>query len=480
MAAAVAALVTALTLTSGAYGYHRDELYFRMLEPDWGYLDQPPLTPLVVQAMGRLVADEVWAVRIPATVAAAAVVLVLVLLTRELSGGRPAQALCAWGAAFASIPLVFGHVALTSSFDLVVWPAVVLFVVRALLRADPRWWPAAGLVAGLGTYNKLLVVVLLAGIAVGLLAVGPRGVLLSPWVLGSCVLMLVVALPNLVYQATHGWPQLEMGAALAASNAAEVRGSMWWFLLVLLGPPLVPVWVAGGVALLRRPQWRPVRMLVPAFAVVLLQTLVGGTQPYYPVGLLVVLFAAGCVPVADAVARSPRWRRPAVVGLVALNTVVSAVIALPLLPVGVLGDTPVPDLNQVARDQVGWPAYVGQVADVHRGLTAADAARAVVIATNYGEAGAVARYGPALGLPAVYSGHNALHDQAQPPVDAQVVVVVGDQLDTARRLFAECEVMARLDNGVGVDNEEEGQPVSVCRGPTDTWDVLWPAFRHLD
>ena len=41
--AAMAALALVLTLSSGGYGYHRDELYFRLLPPAWGYLDQPPL-----------------------------------------------------------------------------------------------------------------------------------------------------------------------------------------------------------------------------------------------------------------------------------------------------------------------------------------------------------------------------------------------------------------------------------------------------
>jgi len=80
----------------------------------------------------------------------------------------------------------------------------------------------------------------------------------------------------------------------------------------------------------------------------------------------------------------------------------------------------------------------------------------------------------------VFSAQNALYDQARPPTSATTVVVVGGQYDQVRRLFDTCRVVDRLDNGVGVDNEEQGQPVAVCRGPVASWAELWPRLRHLD
>jgi len=33
---------------------------------------------------------------------------------------------------------------------------------------------------------------------------------------------------------------------------------------------------------------------------------------------------------------------------------------------------------------------------------------------------------------------------------------------------------------VGVDNEEQGRPVRVCRSPRAHWRTLWSDFQHYD
>ena len=92
----------------------------------------------------------------------------------------------------------------------------------------------------------------------------------------------------------------------------------------------------------------------------------------------------------------------------------------------------------------------------------------------------MARYGPALGLPAPYSGQNDLGTRPGPPEGTRTVVFVGWQLDDVSHLFGSCTVLARLDNGVGVDNEEQGAPVALCRDPVLPWARLWPQLAHLD
>jgi hypothetical protein len=249
-----------------------------------------------------------------------------------------------------------------------------------------------------------------------------------------------------------------------------VRWFAWVFLVLVLGPVLAGVWLAGLRGLWRDPRWRPVRFLVPAFAVLVLFTVVGGAQPHYPTFLIGVIFAAGVVTLGERLFSA--WWRAAV----GLNAVVAAAISLPVLPLSVLGRTPIPGLNQLTADQVGWPRYVEQIQAVHDGLPAEQQPNAVVVTSNYGEAGAVHAFSDL----AVFSGHNALYDLGPPPEDTVTVVFVGGQLDGVAPLFAECRTATRLDNGVGVDNEEQGQPIAVCTGPRQSWARLWPRLRHLD
>ncbi|HEX2144187.1 MAG TPA: glycosyltransferase family 39 protein, partial [Glycomyces sp.] len=336
------ALAAVLALTNGRYDYHRDELYFRMLEPAWGYVDQPPLTPLLGRAAIAVFGDSAWAMRFPALLCMVGTLWLAVLITRELGGGRGAQALCAWGLAFAGVALAFGHVLSTATVDLVVWTTVLLFVVKALLR-DPKWWLAVGAAAGIGLYNKHLVVLLLLSLGIALIAVGPRRALLSKWLWAGALLALLIGSPNLVYQVTHDWPQLEMAEVIAEDKGPEARKQLLPFQILLLGVFLVPIWVVGIDALIHRREWRPVRALAMAYPVLLTIVLVLGGQMYYPIGLLIALYAAGCVPAAAWAAT--KGRRAILVATVGLNAVVSAVVALPLIPVAIVGDTPIPDIN---------------------------------------------------------------------------------------------------------------------------------------
>ncbi|MGL5929068.1 MAG: glycosyltransferase family 39 protein, partial [Dermatophilaceae bacterium] len=383
--AAVANAVV-LTVTSGGYGWSRDELYFRMLRPAWGYVDQPPLAPFLARTLSA-VADELWAVRVPATLACAISVVLLALVTRELGGGTAAQAGAAWCYAFALFPLILGHLLLTSTLDLAFLLLVILFMVRA--ASGNRWcWVWAGTAIGVATFNRLLVVAVAGALVIGLLVLGPRSALRTRWPWAGAVTALAVATPNVVYQASNGWPQLAMGAALSEDNADDVRAQLPLVLLVMFGIPLAVVWLRGLWWLVVSPQRGRFGFLGVAAVVLVAFTWVSGTQPHYPVHLLSVCLAAGCVALAPGVATSGR-RQVAATAVVAVNATVCVVIALPVVPLRSVASTPIPDLNPQVGETAGHAEYSRQVAEVYR-RAGGRAAGVAIVTSNYGEAGALA------------------------------------------------------------------------------------------
>jgi 4-amino-4-deoxy-L-arabinose transferase-like glycosyltransferase len=466
-----------LTATLTQYGYHRDELYFRLLaaHPDWGYVDQAPFTPLLAKLGIAILGDNLWALRLPAMVFALGAVALTVATTRELGGGRAAQVLAATGASCVFI-FIAGHVLLTASPDLVIWLLVLLFATRALQRENTRWWLAAGVAVGVGMYNKELVAILALSVAAGLLLAGPRWHLRNGWLWAGVATALLIGFPNVIYQATHGWPEAAMASALAEHKGHDDRVFFIPFQLVLIGLTVTPIWIAGLVRILRDVRFERVRALGWAYLVACALVLWTGGQPYYTFGLLAFLYAAGCVITAEwAKARAGRWA--AAIGAVAVSGVTAVIVAVPILPIqSVRG--PIAYVNQTARDSIGWPAYVSEVAEVYHGLPPVQRARTVIVTDNYGEAGALARFGSSYGLPAVYSGQNQLYLYGPPPVSATSVITIG--LDHADRHFVHCVVVAHLDDRVGVTNEEQGRSITVCRGPVEPWSRLWPQFQHYD
>jgi hypothetical protein len=461
------------------YGYHRDELYFRTAarHPAAGYDDQGPLTPFTGWVSEALFGDSPRGLRAVSAIAASLVVVLVAFLARELGARSAGQFVAAAGAASAAFVLAVGHLLSTATFDLLVWVATLLVVARILGGGDQRLWLVAGLVIGLGLQNKQLPLLLVIALVVGL-AVERRllALLRSPWLWGGAAIALVIWLPNLIWQATHGWPQLELAEDIRRDEGAESRATLVPLQLLLVSPLLAPILAVGLWALLRDPWMRPWRSLGVAYLALLVLLFVAAGKPYYAAPFLLCLLAAGSVPVERWL--STRTRRAALAGTFAVSVAISVVVALPVVPVDRLASTPVADLNEDAIETVGWPELVQTVGRVFASLPTDRQSTAVVFTGNYGEAGAVDRFGGEYGLRRAYSGHNAYARFGIPPGSAGPVIVLGDRDPSGA--FAGCRRAAIVDNSVDLENEEQGGTVFLCERPRRPWAELWPRLSHLD
>jgi len=472
-------VVVGLLILSPAYGFHRDELYFIVAgrHPAFGYVDQPPLTPLLSAGAVSILGLSPTAIRILPALAVGTVVVLTAAMARDLGGTRQAQVIAAVTIGTAGL-LAAGHLASTTTYDLLAWAVILWLVIRLLAGADPRWWLAVGVAAGIGLQNKHIPLFLGAGLAVGLLISRRWDVIRSPWAWAAIGLAVVIWLPNLAWQVANGLPQLEMAEAIAG-EAGENRVQLVPQLLLICGIFLFPVTLAGGWWLFRAREavaWRPIAWA--AIAVLALIVATGG-KSYYVAGFVGPLIAAGAIVTDGWIARGRGWLRAGIFAVAATATlVVSSILVLPIVPAASLASTPIPDIYGESAEQVGWPELVAAVEGVVDGLTPEERAVAAIVTSNYGEAGALELLGS--DLPPVYSGHNAYWDWGPPADDRTVAIVLAwSDPNTWGVGLTACRLAARVDNGVGLANEEQGAGVWICPDVATPWSTGWDGFRHL-
>ena len=137
-------------------------------------------------------------------------------------------------------------------------------------------------------------------------------------------------------------------------------------------------------------------------------------------------------------------------------------------------------LNPDQGETVGWPRFVQTVSTAWKGIPAAERAHTVIFTGNYGEAGAVDLLGRRLDLPRAYSGHNAFSEWGMPPRQATQALVIGYNSSTdAAPYFVDCHTVGKIDNGIGLDNDEQGVPLLLCR-PAASWTDVWPKLSHYN
>lgn len=497
---ALATLVAHLALAP-RYGVFRDELYYQACSErlDWGYADFPPLTAVLLRAVRATLGESLLALRIMPALCHAGLVLVTAALARRLEAGRFAQALAALAVAIAPVYLTTGHLFTPNAFEALLWGAAALLLQEICGMRRRGAWLALGVVVGLALQTKHSAAFLCAGLATAVVLTRQRRWLLSPWCWGGVAVAAAIALPNLWWEWRHEWITWTLLAA--GREGKNVMPGVGEFLLgqvLILHPFTVPIWLAGVGALLFSRPLTPYRALAWPFVTVFVALLALQGKHYYVAPAYPAVLAAGALAFERTIVRRGwPWMRPAALGLLALGGVALAPCSLPLLPPewaapyqraiergasATERDDRAP-LLQTHADMFGWPELAARVAEVWRALPEADRAQAVLCCGNYGQAGALDRFGPALGLPPAWSGHNAYGAWGPPPGPGQVVVLVGGLAVRPEDVFERIE-----DAGVSRHPwaRESAIPIRVCRtfrppadGAPATLAAWWPRLRYL-
>ena len=489
-----AACLVVHLFANGHYGFFRDELYFIVcgLHPALGYVDQPPLIPLIAAASYKLFGTALTPLRFVPALAAATAVALAADLARQLGGGRFAQTLAGLCVLLAPTLMTFGVLLTTHCLQPPTWLACAWFLTRRIESGDERWWLALGAVAGVSLESYDLIALFLIGLAVGVVATPLRRSLARPWIYVGAGLALALAAPDVVWQAQHNWPFLQVVSDNLLRNVAQTPLASLLQQAFFVGSFTAPVWLAGLWRLAARPPRPELRALAIACVVVAAVVVWLHGRAYYVAPIYPILFAAG------GVAWETWLRRPAArwvaATLVAVFGIRAAPTALPILPPATLaaymqathssvaenqfGYFSLGDLPPIFANMFGWRELAAAVAAVYRALPADERAQAVFFAENYGEAAAVELYGQPLGGPPTISGSMSYYLWGPGGASGDVLIALGRGAPDFPDAYDDIRAAGRTDAAFA-EPFETGLTIWVLRRPRAPLAAIWPLLKRF-
>ncbi|GAB3826183.1 glycosyltransferase family 39 protein [Hymenobacter jeollabukensis] len=446
-------------LLSGRYGLHRDEyLYLDMAHHlAWGYKEIPPLLAPLAWLAQAAFGHSVIGVKFFPALFGGLTVLLTGLIAREAGGGRGAQLAAGFAVAVAPVYLAMQGLLQPNFLDVFFWTLYGWLVLRFVHTHEPRLLLWLGLSIGLGLLAKYTTAFYVLALVLALLLTpAERPWLLTRWFWGGVGLAFLIFLPNLVWQATHHWPVLGHMHKLQETqltNVSPVNFLVEQLPMTLAGAPL---WLAGLWFGLTR-AGRPYRPLVLAYFFVIGLLLLSRGKNYYAAAVYPPLIALGA-------AYLDRRSRPALFGALALGVLLTLPVVPALLPVlsveqlaRYVKKLPVDALTrwedgrqhalpQDVADMHGWDEYAPLVQRALDQLPPQERAHCIVYGDNYGQAGALNWFGPALGLPRAYTlnGSNAYWMPQPDSVSAFIYANEGDGPEDLKRAFETVEVVGRV------------------------------------
>jgi hypothetical protein len=221
----VAVSVIALHLaTNGTLGFHTDELYYLDCgrHPALGYVDFPPVVPLLARLETALLGVTPWTLRLLPSLLSGVLVALCGAYVRRLGGSLWLQGIALIAGIAAPYIVGSGDVFQTVIFDVATWMVALYWFLWVVIDRRPRYWIYLGITLGIGLEVKYTIVGLIAGITIAvLLTPSLRKELRTryPWIAAAIALLIWAS--NLAWQVVNGFPPSRMSPTTKARTVAS-------------------------------------------------------------------------------------------------------------------------------------------------------------------------------------------------------------------------------------------------------------------
>lgn len=460
------------------YGIHRDE-FLHLDQANhlaFGFISVPPFTSLVSKLIVLLGGSLFWVRFFPALFGALTIVFTWLIV--ESLGGKLSSKIMASCVLLFSVMTRLNILLQPNSFDILAWTIIFFLLIKFIQTESPQllYWLSMAIAAGL--YNKYNLAFLLSGLFVGFLVTPQRNIFLKGSFWKAVALLLILMLPNLLWQINHHFPVLEHMRALKA-NQLDNNSSIGFLLeqLKFIAGSILLI-IAALVAFCCYKPFKPFRSIgISVIAILILFALLKAKN-YYAFGIYPVLFAFGSVCTEQIL--SQRSRNIIIPTLIGINCLVFIVTFYFVYPVyspaqirqhsgsfekmGMLRweDGKNHLLPQDFADMLGWQEMAEKAAIAYGMIPDDEKKHTLLFADNYGQAGALNYYNRNTSMPETYSFNTDYIFWIPTYECIRHLILVGNEPDQEiKGLFSEVILIGKVENEYA---REKGTGIYLLKG----------------
>lgn len=494
--AGVKLLVHLVVNFTGGYGIFRDEFYYLACadHPAWGYVDQPPLSIIVLSVWKFLFGDSLFSIRLLPAILGAAIVFLSGKMVQQMGGRRFAQILAALAVIVAPGYLSLHGIYSMNVIDHLAWTGLIFILIRIIKTNHSKLWLLFGVIAGLGLQNKISVFFLAFGLAIAILLTQYRRWLLDKFLWFGVGFAVLIFLPHVIWQIQHDWPTFEFMAYASKYKNVHLP-PLQFFMEQMLGmnPATALLWIGGLFYLLFGKALKPYRLFAIAYLAIFVLFIFQNAKAYYLFPVYPILFAAGAMLFETIFSRKYLGRlKPVTIVLLVASGIFVAPLTLPILPIekyiafaDKIGFTPSAGENhemgvlpQFFADMHGWEDMVAEIAKVYHALPETEQAVASIYVQNYGEAGAIDYYREKYKLPPAICGHNNYFLWGTRGQTGAVLIIFGGKSKDHNEVFESVTEKAQFEHPYVMPYENH-RPIYLCRNPKLPLNQVWARVKHF-
>ena len=470
-------------LTNTNYELHRDEmLYFNMADHlSFGYATVPPVTGFLAFIVKSIFGYSVFGIRLIPALLGAGSIYIIARIVRESGGGILALIIAASAFLLSTGFLLLDTLFTPNVTEQFLWLLITYFIFRMISGNNPKLWPVIGIFLGLAFLNKYSVLFLILGFFIAILFSRHRKLFSSRYFYISIIIGIVIIMPNIWWQYSHGWPVVYHMSELKRTQMVNMRYINFFTDVLSLNLASTIIWVFGLFSLLFLKQEKENRYLGVASLIIILLFLVSKGKGYYILGLIPFLFAAGGYTMEKYLKGRLIHLEYFILFLSVDYSLIGLPFGLPIFSFEKLSiytkktdhlliypfyrweDGKVHNISQVYSDMTGWEELAGLVAKAYGQLPENDRQKCTIyVESNYGDAGAINFYGKEYNLPDAVTFQESYVIWAPDSIPAGPLIYVNREPGDIRKLFNNVTEIGSVKNSFFREN---GLLVFLCTDP---------------